>query len=290
MGSRKSNGRLLDRIDAVGWEYRPTKSGRVLVKNDKGDTFSVLDTRTRDYGDNRAMLNDLKTAERHGLSDAESRVERRLARDRDARLKAGSVVTNVPKTQDVDVSNDVTPNDEDTKDEETNVAGKIDMINGLRVVARDRARVETPITNGQAVPIKSVDEVLLEDGSTVFQCVKVPDECSKYFDNAISARSHGVAHRDKSKTTARPARPTKTAKTTDDGGVKEFVRKSPVRKKTDHYDELVNKLDSMETRVNYLAVSVSSLEEDLHDLIDEVRSTVDRARRYDGLRSMLDAD
>ena len=70
-------------------------------------------------------------------------------------------------------------------------------INGVKVIARQLMTHVTPISNGKAVPMTYVDEVLLDDGTTTYQCVH-PDETEIWVNaNAISVRAHLAAHSDK---------------------------------------------------------------------------------------------
>ena len=70
-------------------------------------------------------------------------------------------------------------------------------INGVKVIARQLMTHVTPISNGKAVPMTYVDEVLLDDGTTIYQCVH-PDETEVWVNaNAISVRAHLGAHSDK---------------------------------------------------------------------------------------------
>lgn len=71
----------------------------------------------------------------------------------------------------------------------------LDTIDGVAVVARATAQVATPLTKGVPADVKGVDEVLLADERTVYQCVQVPvTECGLFFETAISARAHLVKH------------------------------------------------------------------------------------------------
>jgi len=70
-------------------------------------------------------------------------------------------------------------------------------INGTKVIARQLMTHVTPISNGKAVPMTYVDEVLLDDGTTTYQCVH-PDETEVWVNvNPISVRAHLGAHSDK---------------------------------------------------------------------------------------------
>lgn len=65
-------------------------------------------------------------------------------------------------------------------------------IDGRTVIARQPALTPHPhpSQNRRLVPTTGVDELLLEDGSTTYECV----ECGKMFYAAISARAHMTSH------------------------------------------------------------------------------------------------
>lgn len=67
-------------------------------------------------------------------------------------------------------------------------------INGVKVIVRQRARIATPISKDVPVEHKEIDECLMEDGTTLFQCASEHEECDYVSDNPVSVRSHMTRH------------------------------------------------------------------------------------------------
>lgn len=59
-----------------------------------------------------------------------------------------------------------------------------------KVSERTIAKATTPVSNGHAVDITGVDEVLLSNGDVTYQCVY----CGNDYESAVSTRSHLIAH------------------------------------------------------------------------------------------------
>jgi hypothetical protein len=72
-----------------------------------------------------------------------------------------------------------------------------DVIDNVRVVARQKARMVTPGSKGIPVEHRDIDEVLLEDERTVFQCAHRNGQCDKYWDKPESVRAHVKTHADR---------------------------------------------------------------------------------------------
>jgi len=74
----------------------------------------------------------------------------------------------------------------------------LSVIDGVKVIERSQATMdETNAPNPMAVgkPVKTVDEVLLEDGRVVFQCRHPRDEdCAYWRDRLKSVTAHQVVH------------------------------------------------------------------------------------------------
>jgi hypothetical protein len=74
--------------------------------------------------------------------------------------------------------------------------GVRDTVDGVPVVTRAGATQTTPL-NHQPVALTGVDEVLLMDDRTVYQCVMDPVTCTQWFTKVTSARAHMAKHSQK---------------------------------------------------------------------------------------------
>lgn len=79
------------------------------------------------------------------------------------------------------------------------------FVDGKKVMERVRAKDNPPGAGGRFVEINGVDEVLLEDGTVVYQCTRSPERCSQVFDNVKSCVSHLRAHGTPSESARRDA-------------------------------------------------------------------------------------
>ena len=69
------------------------------------------------------------------------------------------------------------------------------QVNGVAVITRQPATREgTGLTEGQTITLSTVDEVLLADDTTVFQCVYPGNGCGMVSDNHRSIVSHQRTH------------------------------------------------------------------------------------------------
>ena len=71
------------------------------------------------------------------------------------------------------------------------------VIDGVPVVARQKACMVTPSSNGVAVEHRDIDECLLEDGRTVYQCAHRNEFCNKWWGKPESVRAHAKTHADR---------------------------------------------------------------------------------------------
>lgn len=68
-----------------------------------------------------------------------------------------------------------------------------DLVDGVAVTDRTPAKLTTPMTNGKLREMAGVDEIMLEDGRVLYQCVRSAF-CAKTFETPLSARAHLTAH------------------------------------------------------------------------------------------------
>lgn len=68
-----------------------------------------------------------------------------------------------------------------------------EYVAGIRVATRRIAMQRTPLAPDRDLPLTGVDEVLLDNGNTVFQCVAL-DTCHRVWPTPESARAHLAAH------------------------------------------------------------------------------------------------
>lgn len=73
------------------------------------------------------------------------------------------------------------------------VATDRERVEGLRVIERQRATQRVPLRPDEDVPLTHVDELLLEDGQVVYQCVAV-SSCFATYEKKLSARAHLTKH------------------------------------------------------------------------------------------------
>lgn len=74
----------------------------------------------------------------------------------------------------------------------------LSTVNGLKVETREQATMASHLQGGKTVKATTVDAVLLENGTVVFQCVhpNAPD-CEYTADNVTSVTAHQRSHGDK---------------------------------------------------------------------------------------------
>lgn len=178
-----------------------------------------------------------------------------------------------------------------------------DEIDGVVVVARQKATCNTPVTNGDAT-LSTVEELLLADERTVFQCAH-PDgpDCNASFDNATSALAHQSTHSARRKAAKLERELAERKQRRIDGSVKgaETKRRNRAQSQTepespgdDQIAEIKQKLDivaqSLETLYDGLMTAGAQLG-DVISALDKLpaldHDVVGKAARFDQLQSLM---
>lgn len=296
-GSDRDLVKRLKALERVGWRMRETKRNWLLVSPPSGSTFSV--PLTYDSRNSRSMVSAVKTAERHGLLEAEEKLNQ---------INEARRLFSLKKTQ-VDSDSDSDDSDNDDSDERTEEVvkktiardkGDLGYVDGVAIAEIAPAKIVTPITNG-AVPMAHGQELLLADGNVVYRCVKpgtihepgLDAPCHRTFASAASLRAHLSAH-------SRKAAPTgKTA--TSDAPVSDVSKRpaTPARSRqrsSDNFDfaDLARTLDKTSTQVQHIIVALQQAVSNMRDISKAVEklphvdeATVAKAKKWDEMRKLM---
>jgi hypothetical protein len=181
MGSKKSvTAELIGRCQAVGWEVKMSGSGHWRVKTHRGRVFSIASS----TGDIHGLKNAERTAVRHGLADLERKLELRQAKERLERLKED-------RAQGVNWEEEEQKINNDSED-----AYPFGYVNGIGIVEKVPARAGHPRNPNKTIDIQHGMELLMGDGTVIFECVHpvmlnhVYQDCGRQFETANSLRAH----------------------------------------------------------------------------------------------------
>lgn len=176
--------RIIQNMDRMGWTIRQTGNSSGVVVTAPGHAPVTINARAAGHGD--GMRNALSAIARTGYETAWADY---LDRQRDQRIAAATPEPPSPATVFGDKPMTSTAAASDTTAQPVNR----DLVDGVKVTDRTTAKLATPLTNGEAREVAGVDEIMLEDGRVLYQCVRSAF-CAKTYDTPLSARAHLTAH------------------------------------------------------------------------------------------------
>lgn len=150
-----------------------------------------------------------------------------------------------------------------------------DVVNGLSVVARERAMLPVPFLNGRQVPTDKIEQITLSDGSVMHQC----SLCAYAHDSAVGVRAHRNAHAGRDR----------NGNGTGDG-ISSEARAIVASTMTDH-DSAMNAAraiaDIIDMHTEALVIILDSVARSLTVNADTLSELKRKARKYDALRASL---
>lgn len=244
---------LMERCEAVGWPVRRTGGGHFFIRAPNGAAESFPST--PDAGRGRGFRNAEAWCKRNGLLEAEANLSKKKDKNRMKRIEQSS-----NKIADIAT---VRGNIDEVQ------SNNKDFINGVKIIERSQAKIETPITGGKAVPFKNISEVLLEDGSVVYQC----DICLVYTaDSGISVRAHLGKHRPRNGAAQSPKKA--ISKKTNKTG---FIALAM---------EISKQIDNTYWELNKIRHSMVKLVQDI-SAIEADPETIKKAKKFDQLQTLM---
>lgn len=142
-----------------------------------------------------------------------------------------------------------------------------DVIRGCRVESREPATASSPLDKDRKMKVNGIDEVLLSDGSIVYQCVR-SKFCFKVFDTVTQATPHLRTH-------GRPQAAARRDKEIEQERAKREQRSAAGQASQDTRRQRVALLVGDQTRADWLNELVDTLEEALPVLRLLAKITVD---------------
>jgi hypothetical protein len=250
MSGRKNQFKqLIDRCEAVGWSVRRTGKSHFFIKASDGAAESFPSTPAAGYS--RGFKNAEAWCSRHGLLDAEARIAEEKESERMRRLNNSNTIADIA-----------------TIKEGSNRITNENFVNGVKIVERNQAKFQTPITRGVAVPFKNITEILLEDSSVQYQC----DVCYWTSPNGMAVRSHLSKHRLKVKD--QPEQSTKVKKDKSKSGFIALAISVKVE-----IDEVSKRLEEVNKNLAELINDLATVEAD--------PKTIEKAKKFDQLQTLM---
>lgn len=289
------------RCEAVGWTVEKSTSNHYKVKDRHG---SILFTFPSTPSDKRALLNVIGDAKRAGLEDLEKKNKLRAERDRLQRIEDDRAANAAALERADQRSGDGAANAENLGD-----------VDGVAIVSIAPAKFKTPIMP-KSEPLADAEELLLADERIVYRCAKpaatprAPElrgSCLRTFDSVGSLKSHisfhtrtkmSVTPRQRAKLEREEAERVKNSATSavaEPAGVEPIVE--PIVEPTGNeltVAQLTARLVDAADSVRGLLVSVENLAHDLSLVLNDIPklhdvdpTIVEKAKRFDALRGML---
>jgi hypothetical protein len=185
---------IVQNMQKMGWEARPTTNGTGFIVSRPGHAPVTINTRAAGRG--RGWDNVMREIRKTGYETAWADYQ---DRQRDQRIADAPVAASTPEPSpapeppspasvfgDKPMTSTATANG-------TPAPVNRDLVDGVKVTDRTPAKLATPMTNGEAREFAGVDEIMLEDGRVLYQCVRSAF-CAKTFETPLSARAHLTAH------------------------------------------------------------------------------------------------
>lgn len=205
---------IVRNMEKMGWTVRPTANGTGFVVQRPGYAPVTINVRAgRGTGWDNVMREIRKTGYETAWADYQDRQrDQRIAdapaaepipapgwppmhtaADNDPSDHSGDAVAGPPLPSAQTISGDKPMTSTTAAANGTVQPVNRDLVDGVKVTDRTPAKLATPMTNGTPREVAGVDEIMLEDGRVIYQCVR-SEFCSKVFETALSARAHLTAH------------------------------------------------------------------------------------------------
>jgi hypothetical protein len=175
--------RKIQNMEKMGWVVRRTSNSTGFVVQRPG--FAPVTINARSAGHGTGFDHVVQQLDRLGYDTAWADW---LDAQRDHRLAAQTAADPTPSPATVFGDKPVTT----TAPAEIGPVNR-DLVDGVKVTDRTPAKLPTPLTNGKLRVVAGVDEIMLEDGRVLYQCVRSAF-CAKTFETPLSARAHLTAH------------------------------------------------------------------------------------------------
>lgn len=181
---------MVRNMETMGWSVRRTSTNDAfVVTNPVTKVTKTINIRSSGHG--RGLFNVMTAIRSLGYDRAWSDHETDVKALRTSRQGAlgqgtGHAVPQQPAA----------PPAEQIEEKEQNVTVtpvSRETVNGVRVIARQPAMLAGPNSNGVKAAIRGVDEVLLENNRTLFQCTR-SEFCDYVADRPESVRAHLPVH------------------------------------------------------------------------------------------------
>jgi hypothetical protein len=176
---------MVRNMETMGWSVRRTSTNDAfVVTNPVTKVTKTINIRSSGHG--RGLFNVMTAIRSLGYDRAWSDFEANAEALRTLRTK---VKNTVPQQL-------AAPPAEQIEEKEQNVTVtpvSRETVNGVRVIARQPAMLAGPNSNGVKAAIRGVDEVLLENNRTLFQCTR-SEFCDYVADRPESVRAHLPVH------------------------------------------------------------------------------------------------
>lgn len=285
------------RAEKVGWDVKLTANGHYRVTTPSGD-FKVYSASRSSRAVQRQVEGWFRS---RGLDELEAKLKER---DKRRRLKkhnsryptSDELVAASSDYSHIKFSELQTYEDERVKSKEKDVISYTDdrgVARDVLVVERAPAMVQSPVMP-EPRPMNGGQEVLLENGAVVYQCVKTA-ECRDTFPSALSLRSHISGHSRRENRQAEEDAAASAAKIVEKNRPRKTSSKKEVREpeSSPERSQLALRLTTLAKDVDWLRGELENLAQRLRaaasdcekqDVSPELR---EKAAKYDQLREML---